>query len=95
MRNLPHVYQSHISKNIRNNKEMCYVEEKEESERTDVVSTLKKIRTGLGIYNTKVVIKTKDMELDTKIISKGKREIITEDNRLIPIKDIIELQIKK
>ena len=94
MAKLPNVYQAVIKNKIENNKEMCIVEEKLE-EQQEVEEVLKKIRTGLGPYNTKVEIETKDNVYITTIISKGKREVITEDNHLIPIRDITQIKIKK
>ncbi len=93
MNNLPKIYQG---KNTyrKNNKEMCVVEEVDEVN-NNVEETLRSIHTGLGPYNTRVLIKTEDRVYDTKIISKGNNEVLTESNNLIPIKNIIDIKIKK
>ena len=61
----------------------------------NVEETLRSIHTGLGDYNTRVLIETEDNVYDTKIISKGNKEILTENNKLIPINKIVDIKIKK
>jgi len=94
MKKLPKIYHSSINKKINNNKEMCVVEEKSNSEKVEDV--LKKVYVGLGRkYNTKVLIETKDKTYFTTLISKSNEEIITEENKIIKIKDIRNITIKK
>ena len=94
MNNLPKIYQSLNRSYIKNNKDMCIVEE-QETINNNIEDTLRNVHTGLGIYNTRVLIKTNDRSYDTKIISKGNKDILTENNNLIPIKDIVDIKIKK
>ena len=94
MKKLPKIYHSSINKKINNNKEMCVVEEKSNNESIEEV--LKKVYVGLGRkYNTKVLIETKDKTYFTTLISKSNEEIITEENKIIKIKDIRNITIKK
>jgi len=95
---LPKIYKNEIKKKINNNKEMCYVEERTSNfqDRKEVENTLKNVFAGLGKpYNTKVIIKTKDKEYDTSLISKNKEEVITLENKIIKIEEIEEITIKK
>ncbi len=92
MNSLPNIYQSTNRSYKRNNKEMCIVEEQINN---NVEDTLRSIHTGLGDYNTRVLIETEDNVYDTKIISKGNKEILTENNKLIPINKIVDIKIKK
>ena len=94
MNNLPHIYQGNNRSYKRNNKEMCIVEEQEEIN-NNVEDTLRSIQTGIGEYNTRVLIRTDDREYDTRIISKGNKEVLTENNKLIPINKIVDIKIKK
>ena len=47
-----------------------------------------------SIYNTRVIIVTKDKTYDTYLLSRTKNNIMTIKNEIIPIKDIINLKIK-
>lgn len=98
MNKLPKIYKNEIRKKINNNKEMCYVEEKKGliQDKKQIEDTLKNVFAGLGKpYNTKVIIKTKDNEYDTSLISKNKEEVITLENKIIKINEIEEITIKK
>ncbi|MDO4995618.1 MAG: hypothetical protein Q4E69_00420 [Bacilli bacterium] len=91
MEKIPKLYQNKFDKIINNNKNMCIVEERKEN----INDILKNVYTGLGKYNTKVLIETDSNVYDTSIIYKGKDIIITKENNTIPIKNIKRITIKK
>ncbi len=102
MKKLPKVYQNEISKKITNNKTVCYLkEEKEglrnsESSNTTVLDQLNTIFNGIGYsYNIPVIIKTSSKVYETSLVAKTKNNIVTLDNEIIPISDILEIIIKK
>lgn len=58
----------------------------------NIDSTLKKLfASSRYIYKLNVTVVLKDKRLDTTIIGKTNNHIITYDNNLIPIKDIIDI----
>ena len=98
MKKLPNIYQNDIKRKINNNKEMCYVEEVEDlnTNKEEVKKTLSRVFAGLGhIYNTRVIIETKDKTYYRCLVSKNKRELITINNEVIKIGDIKRIKIKK
>ncbi|MDD5887870.1 MAG: hypothetical protein PUC82_00015 [bacterium] len=102
MKKLPKVFQNEISKNINNNKKVCYLKEENKNVSDPITSnqtitdTLDEIFSGLGYsYNIPVIIKTKTKTYDTSLITKSRINIITIDNEVIPISDIISINIKK
>ena len=98
MKKLPKIYQNQIKKNICNNKLSCFVETKKinniEEETHDI--SLDEIFSGLGYsYNIPVIITTKENEYKTSLIARTKRNIITIDNEVIPLSEIISIKKKK
>ena len=74
------------------NKTYCYI--KNTNEKLD--DKLNKIFNGLGhSYNIPVIIKTKDKEYNTSLISRTNNRLITIDNDVIKIDDILYLDIKR
>lgn len=91
MKKLPRIYQNRINKKISNNKEIDYVKNKN----TNVRDTLNKIFTGRGYsYNIPVIIETNNKVYDTSIVTRTKTNIITLDNEVIKINDILNITIK-
>lgn len=91
MKKLPKIYQTKISKNINNNKKICYVEnlpiEKENKKTIKVM--LNEIFSGLGHpYNISLIITTKNKVYKTNLIARNKDKVITIDNEVILINDI-------
>lgn len=98
MKKLPKIYQNKIDKNIFNNKEKCYVETNkhigESADEMDI--SLDEVFSGLGYsYNIPLIIKTKEKEYKTSLIAKTKKNIVTIDNEVIPINEIISIKKKK
>lgn len=95
MKKLPKLYKNEINKNINNNKKYCYLKNEVGEEKDNIAEKLRKIFNGMGYsYNIPVIIRTKDKEYNTSLISKTKNNIITLDNEVIKIEDIISLDIK-
>ena len=102
MKKLPKIYQAEFNKNITNNKKVCYLKEETEndiSNRTNNVSIITKIDeifSGLGYsYNIPLIIKTKDQKYETSLIAKTNNNVVTLENEIIPISEIIDIQQKK
>lgn len=96
MKKLPKIYQNEITKKIKNNKEICYLNN-EKMSKNNIEETLNEIFNGLGYsYNIPVQITTKDNNIyNTGIVSKTNTNLITLDNDVIPITNIINIEIKK
>ena len=98
---LPKIYKSSINKTINNNKKVDYVSKKVVSKNkdSDIFDINTKISDILNsnrhFFNTKVLIETKDKQYKTKLAGKIKDYIITLDNDIIFIKDIINIEILK
>ena len=98
MKKLPKIYQTEILKKITNNKKKCYVkvlkDNVEEHSTSDI--TLDEIFSGLGYsYNIPIIITTKSKIYNTSLIAKTNRNLITIDNELIPISEVISIKKKK
>lgn len=100
MSELPKVYHNKIDKKINNNSKYYYSANKKEDlkETTDTVDIRKKIndifRSSNFIYKANVKITTKDKNFTTKIIGRNKNYLITMDNKVISIDDIINIEKK-
>ena len=88
---------NNFTKNIDNNKKVCYVRNKEEQHtKEQVTAQLRKIFSGMGYsYNIPVRIKTKTNTYNTSLIAKTSTNVVTLDNDVIPIQEIEEIEIKK
>ena len=91
MKKLPKIYQTKISKNLNNNKKICYVENLliEKENKKSIIVTLNEIFSGLGHpYNIPLTITTKNKVYKTNLIARNKEKVITIDNEVILINDI-------
>lgn len=105
MKNLPKVYKNEINKKINNNKKVCRLKKElpldtskdiSELQKNDIEITLSQIFNGIGYsYNIPVTIKTSTKTYETSLITKTKNNVITLDNDIISIQDIINLEINK
>ena len=97
--NKPKVFRNTINKNIKNNKKVFYSKNKNEEEIIDNRNVIQKLNDIFSspnyIYKANVKIKTKDDIITTRIIGRNKDYIITMDNKLISIKDIIDIKSEK
>lgn len=100
---LPKVYANKIEKEIKNNETVYYDKGKQPEVREQPKSTPlveltipQKINKIFGssryVYKADVDITLKDGKVSKKVIGRNKYELITMDNELIKIEDIIDIQ---
>ena len=96
MKKLPKIYQGEFNKEIKNNKESDYATNSDSVIKDEnVLETLNKLFSSTRhTFNIPVIIKTKNKVYDTKIASKINNYIITLDNDVIFIEDIISIKEK-
>lgn len=96
MKKLPELYKNLDSKPKDNNKKVYYMENKQEETRvSSVEEQLESIFHTLGYsYNIPVEIKTKDNTYHTSLVTRTKENVLTIDNQIIAIKDIIQIMRK-
>lgn len=98
---LPKVFQNKIEKEINNNNKFFYSANKQASndEKEEIIDVRKKINDIFSstnyVYKASVLIKTENLNIDTKIIGRNKEYLITMDNKTIPIDEIKDITIKK
>lgn len=98
MKKLPKIYQAEINKTIKNNKKLCYLKNEDikvltKQSKNDIDSLINEVFSSLGQpYNISLNIKTKDKEYQTSLISKTKTKLVTLDNEVIPISEIIAIK---
>ena len=99
MKKLPEIYKNNINKNINNNKKMCILKNvNEEIKETpvNIEKILSKIFNGIGYsYNIPILIETKDKKYETSLITRTKNNVVTLDNDIIPINEIVNIKILK
>ncbi|MBP3766614.1 MAG: hypothetical protein J6G98_05480 [Bacilli bacterium] len=95
---LPSLFQNKIDKKLNNN-EVYYVSNKESIPKFSKNEIEKKINdifsSSSYIYRVNTIITLKSGVIEKKIIGKNKNALITIDNELIPIDDIIDISLKK
>ena len=96
MKKLPKIYHSENINYKDNNTDYCIFKNYSEiSDEQTIKEKLNKMFRSLGSnYHLPVIIKTKNQLYDTVLISRTRDNIITIDNEIIPIKDIIILKEK-
>lgn len=95
MKKRPHLFRNNINKEINNNMKVYYTNSYSENENTIDEKLNKLLEKNGYIFNLDVIIKTNDSTYDTRLAGKIKNYLITLDNKIIPIKDIIEITEKK
>lgn len=88
---LPKVFKNNITKTINNNETVFYGNNDRSS--TNQKENIDKLFKQNQIYRTKVKIKTSDKTIESKIIGRTSKHLITIDNELIPIDNINSLEI--
>lgn len=94
MKKLPELYKNLNSKPIDNNKKVYYAKESDDRtfQTTTITEELDSIFQSLGYsYNIPVEIKTKTDVYHTSLVTKTKENVLTIDNQIIPIKDIVQI----
>ena len=100
MKKLPNIYKNEITKKSDNNDTVfCSFEEKEERSNTvelkgnNILQKINSIfKSSNYIYKANVEIKLKDKIVNKTIIGKNRTHLITNENELIPISDIIDIK---
>ena len=93
MKKLPSVFRNNLTKKSDNNEIVyCSYDRNEKTEG----NVLQKINTIFNsknyIYKADVIIKLKDKSINKTIIGKNKTHLITKDNELISIQDILDIK---
>ncbi len=98
---LPKVFANKIDKPLNNNETVYYNrnEKKEPIKNSSRLTINQKINQIFGssryVYKADVIITTKTGNLNKKIIGRNKNQLITLDNEIIPIDDIIDIEFEK
>lgn len=93
----PKVFANKIDKKINNNKTSFKSSEPETISFTkgDINKKIKEIFNSTSyLYRANVIIKLRNGEVTKKIIGKNNNQLITIDNELIPIDDILDIRLK-
>lgn len=100
MKELPKVFHNKINKKFDNNRNVFYGNNKtNETSNNDTRSVPQKINEIFSspnyVYKANVEITLKDKKVTKRIIGRNKNYIITMDNDLIPISDILDIKSTK
>lgn len=100
MKELPKVFHNKIDKKLNNNRSVYYSNNTYEEDRgVDTRTVLQKINEIFSspnyVYKANVEITLKDKKVTKRIIGRNKNYIITMDNDLIPIGDIVDIKATK
>ena len=101
MNEKPKVFKNTINKEIHNNNKIFYsksstVDNNEKKDNKSIIQKINEIFDSPNyIYKANVKITTKDGTSTKRIIGRNKDYIITMDNKLIPINDIINIKSEK
>ena len=100
---LPHVYQNRIEKDVSNNKKVDYSGLRNEEEKDKKNKPTKTVNQKINdifnspryVYKAEVEIQLKDRTVTKKIIGHNKNQLITFDNEIIPVSDIVDIKFSK
>ena len=97
MKDLPKVFHNNIDKKFNNNKHVYYSSENRNPEeihsKKNILQKINDIFSSPNyVYKANVEITLKDKKLTKRIIGRNKNYIITMDNMLIPVSDIIDIK---
>lgn len=99
MKDLPGVFHNKISKTFNNNERVYYSNNHTNNNINDSRNVLQKINDIFSspnyVYKANVEITLKDKTITKRIIGRNKNYIITMDNDLIPIADIVSIKSTK
>lgn len=100
MKDLPKVFHNKIDKKFNNNRSVYYSNNTYNEDRSvDTRTVLQKINDIFSspnyVYKANVEITLKDKKVTKRIIGRNKNYIITMDNDLIPITDIVDIKSTK
>jgi len=90
-KNLPHVFKNTINKTLYNNEKVFYGKSNNDYHEVNIDELFKQNQ----IYRTNVKITLKnDKVVEKNIIGRSIKHLITKDNELIPIEDILRIEKK-
>lgn len=96
---LPKVFRNNFNKTFNNNDKFFYGKYESREEQKDNRTVMQKINEVFSapnyVYKANVKIVLKDKTIEKKIIGRNKDYIITMDNDLILIKDIIDIKAER
>ena len=101
---LPKVFANKIDKELKNNKTVYYNKNEERKiEEKDPLSSILTVNQKINqifssaryVYKADVIITTKNGKLNKRIIGRNRNELITMDNEVININDILDIEFKK
>lgn len=100
---LPKVFANKIEKSLKNNENVYYGKNEEKTIKKDDNSKSLTIYQKINrifsssryVYKADVIITLKDKTITKKIIGRNKKELITMDNEIIEIKDILDIEFKE
>ena len=102
MKDLPKVFQTNTNKKFNNNKTIYYSSDRnynikqEEKNNKNIIQKINEIFSSPNyVYKANVEITLKDKKINKRIIGRNKNFIITMDNMLIPISEIIDIKSSK
>ncbi len=101
MKDLPKVFRNNIDKKFNNNRNVYYSSNdstvtESVNEKKNVLQKINEIFSSPNyVYKANVEITLKDKKVTKRIIGRNKNYIITMDNDLIPITDIIDIKSTK
>ncbi len=87
-KDLPKVFRTQINKPLKNNEAFFYGK----GERGEEISLFDTFKTN-QIYRTKVRLTLKDKTIEKTIIGRTENNLITFDNEIIAISDIVKLEL--
>ncbi len=99
MKDLPKVFHNRLDKKFNNNESVYYSDRDIKDDTIDNRTILQKINDIFAspnyVYKANVEITLKDKKINKRIIGRNANYLITMDNNLIPITDIIDIKSTK
>ncbi len=100
---LPKVFANKIDKPLKNNETVYYEKNEDRKEEPTKINSFFSINQKINqifsssryVYKADVIITTKDGKMNKKIIGRNRSELITMDNEVIKIDDILDIEFQK
>mgnify|MGYP004569360967 CR=1 FL=1 len=104
---LPEVFANKFENKIGNNEEVFYSKDAERSDNQEYNENTKKALKNVNqkikdifnspnyVYKADVILTLKDTTLNKRIIGRNSTHLITIDNELIPISDIVDIEVNQ
>lgn len=100
---LPKVFANKIDKNLNNNATVYYDKNEVRSEQKDNSSSIFTVNQKINqifssaryVYKADVIITTKNGKMNKRIIGRNRNELITMDNEVINVNDILDIEFQK